>query len=455
MKKTFIEEKSRQTPILEETDAIVAGGGVAGIVAAIAAARNGARTILVEANGFLGGTATAVPMPWIGGYVPEIHKGIIKELLDKLEMNGGLGRRFFNPINNGFLVEIKVDVFKWVSLRMLEEAGANLLLHAWIADSIVENNRLKGIIIESKSGRQALLSKVIIDATGDGDVAARAGAAWQQGRESDGKTQGMTLVGPVMENTNNDELWRFLREYKKNHPKDIADFIEDRLPLFVASGFTGLLKTARAKGDLYLDYDTIWINGTLGTDRAEIGGSFVAGVDGTNVRDLTFAEVESAKQLASLVGFAKKYIPGFANSRRTDRGSVSIGVRETRRVIGEYIFTEEDALKSRRFDDVIAKNRAPMDMHNPEGQNYTTLKDDYDVPYRCLVPEKTDNLLVAGRCISVTHKALASVRFMPCCMATGQACGTAAALAVKTNTIPRRINIGELQAALRQQGVVI
>ena len=338
---------------------------------------------------------------------------------------------------------------------MLEEAGVKLLLHTWIADSIVENDKIKGIIVENKSGRQAILGKVVIDATGDGDVAARAGCPYQKGREKDGKTQGMTLVGPIMKGVDNKKLWNFLCQYKKKHPEDVVDFIDDKLPFFDVSGLSNLLKEAREKGDLLLDYDTIWIIGDLETDKAEIGGSFVPNVDGTNVFDLTYAEIESIKQLSSIVNFAKKYIPGFENSHRTDRGSVSIGVRETRRIMGEYLLTEKDILSGRNFPDTIAKNKAPIDIHSPEGQKYITLKKSYGIPYRCLVPKKIDNLLVAGRCISVTHKALASVRFIPCCMATGQAAGVAAALSVKNNITPRNLNPIELQRSLKKQGVII
>lgn len=450
MREQHIIEHERKTPVTESVDVLVAGGGVAGIAAAIAAARNGVKTLLVEANGFLGGTATATPMNWFGAYVPELHKGIMKEFLDNLKKKNGIIQEFFNPVTNGWLIGFSVDQFKMTAAAMLEKAGAKLLLHTWIANAIVKGRSVKGIIVENKSGREAIFAKVVIDATGDGDMAAQAGCSYEIGRKGDGKTQGMTLVGPIMEGVDTRKLLNFMRTYQKKHPKEILEFITDRLPFFVASGFKGKMEKARAKGDLYLDYDTIWINGKLGTDRAEIDGSFVAGVSGVNARDLTFAETESLKQLESLAGFAKKYIPGFEKARVMDRrGWVSIGVRETRRIMGDYLLTEEDVLQARQFPDVIARNLAPIDIHAPEGQTFKTLKKAYDVPYRCLVPKDRENILVAGRCISVTHEALASTRYMPCCIAIGEAAGTAAALAVRCKIAPRRVDVKCVQDILK------
>lgn len=445
-----IKEKSREIPVAGKYDVVVAGGGVAGIAAAIASARNGAKTLLVEANGFLGGTATCVPMNWFGAYVPELHKGIMKEFLTGLKKNDGIIQEFFNPVTNGWLIGFSVDRFKMMAAAMLEESGAELLLHTWIADVIVKDQALQGIIVESKSGRQAILANVVIDATGDGDVAARAGCSYEIGRKKDGKTQGMTLVGPIMEGVNTRKLLSFMRTYRKQHPEEILEFITDRLPFFVASGFKGMLEKSRKKGEIHFTYDTVWINGRLDTDKAEIDGSFVADVDGTNVRDLTYAETESLKQLESLEMFAKKYIPGFEKARMMDRrGWTSIGVRETRRIMGDYLLTEEDISQGKQFSDVITRNLAPIDIHAPEGQKFKTLKKAYDIPYRCLVPKDMENILVTGRCISVTHEALASTRYMPCCIATGEVAGTAAALAIKGNISPKNIDISLLQRKLK------
>lgn len=156
-----------------------------------------------------------------------------------------------------------------------------------------------------------------------------------------------------------------------------------------------------------------------------------------------------------MIDFARKYIPGFEKSRAMERGLTAIGVRETRRIIGEYMLTGKEIADGKRFKDVIARNSTPMDIHSPEGNQIWVQVKPYDIPYRCLVPRNIDNLLVAGRCISVTHEALASVRFIPCCMATGHAAGAAAAMAVKQGVSPRHIKIVDLQENLLEQGAIL
>ncbi|MFA7372470.1 MAG: FAD-dependent oxidoreductase [bacterium] len=452
-KQSFL-ERERKIPVIANSDVLVAGGGVAGIAAALSAAGNGAKTILLERYGFLGGTVTSCPMSWIGGYNEEVHSGIIREMIFRLRQKGGITREFYNPVIGGLMLEVSLDTFKEVSVLMLHEAGVELLLHCWIADSIVEDGSVKGVIIESKSGRQAISSGVTIDATGDGDVVARAGAAFEKGRPDDGKMQAMTLCGPTMDNVDVSVLLEFVREYRRRHPEEIREFI-DGDPVFAVSGFTGMIEGAKREGNLGLLYDTIWINGKKGSNMVDLSGSFVPDADGTSMSDLTLAEAESLTQLSCMVDFARRYIPGFNGSRRLDRGSAAIGVRETRRLVGEYMLTEEDIVAGRKFDDVVARNSTPMDVHNPEGnQSWTEVKP-YDIPYRCLVPQDINGLIAAGRCISATHRALASVRFIPCCMGTGEAAGLAAALATRSDIYPRQVDISELQDTLRDQGVSI
>jgi len=450
----FIKERPREVPVIRKVDVVVAGGGVAGISAAVSSARNGAKTLLVEQGGFLGGTVTACPMKWIGGYNPKVHAGILADMLDRMKAAHGIGREFHSPNIGGKMIEVSLDIFKEVGLAMLEEAGAEIFLHSLICDAVTENEKIGGILVENKSGRQAILAKVFIDATGDGDVAFRAGAVCEKGRPKDGKTQGMTLCGPTMDDVDGEKLWKFLCEYRRIHSKEIREW-NDEHSVFAVSGFLGLIERAKREDDFRMAYDCIWLNGKHDSNQVELSGSFISDADGTDVFDLTHAEIESVKQISEMVAFVRKYIPGFEKSVRMDRGSAYIGVRETRRVVGGYVLTEDDILQGRRFDDVIAKNSTPMDLHNPEGNQNWILVKPYDIPYRCLVVDGIDNLLVAGRCISVTHRALASVRFVPCCMATGQAAGVAASMAAKTNAVSRKINTAELQKVLKKQGVVI
>lgn len=442
-----IKEKSREIPVVGSYDVVVAGGGSAGIAAAIAAARGGAKALLIERYGFLGGTVVSCPMPCIGGYNPEVHTGIITEITELLRKKDGVNREFYNEIIGGQMIEARLDVLKEIAMEMILEAGGDILFHTLVADVIVKNRKIEGLIIESKSGRQAVLAKVVIDTTGDGDIAALAGASFEVGRKSDGKTQAMTLYGPIMDGVDLNKLLGFIREYRKTNPDEILEFIDEK-NVFAMSGFISMIKKARAEGDLKLDYNTIWLNGKKDEGWAELSGSFVPNVSGTDVKDLTKAEIDSIRQISSMVSFVKKYVPGFEKARRRDRGSVCIGVRETRRITGEYVLTQDDLVNQKYFDDAVARNSTAIDIHTPEGkQNWVRLKA-YDIPYRSLISKDIDNLLMAGRCISVTHEALASVRFVPCCVVTGEATGVAAALAVKGKVSPKNIDISLLQKSL-------
>ncbi|MDD5599566.1 MAG: FAD-dependent oxidoreductase, partial [Victivallaceae bacterium] len=367
-------EKSREIPILGSYDVIVAGGGVAGIAAAVAAARNKATTLLVERYGFLGGTVVSCPMPVIGGYNPEVHTGIMSEIIGLLRAKEGINREFYNEVIGGQMIEVRLDVLKEIAVEMILEAGGDILFHTWIADAIVKDKRLEGIIVESKSGRQAILAKAVIDATGDGDIAAFAGASFEVGRKKDGKTQAMTLYGPIMDGVDIDKLLRFIRDYRERRQKEILEFIDEG-NVFAVSGFCGMIEEARKNGDLRLDYNTIWLNGKKDEGWAELSGSFVPDASGTDVKDLTRAEIASLRQISSMVSFVKKYIPGFENARRRDRGSVGIGVRETRRIIGKYVLTQEDLISQKAFADVAARNSTAIDIHTPEGkQKWIQLK---------------------------------------------------------------------------------
>ncbi len=454
MNKNNILIPAQEVPILREAEVVVAGGGIAGLAAAIASARCGAKTLLIERYGCLGGTVSGVPMKWVGGYNATIHGGIMAELIDKLRQADGIIREFYNENVSGYMVGMYIDIFKAVALKMLEDAGAELLLHTLITDVVSEGREITGLVVENKSGRQVILGKRFIDATGDGDVAARAGAAYWKGDEESGKMQAMTHYGPVLEGVDNEVLLDYMLKYKDKYPEEIVEWSTD-LPRFSFAGFSRLLKDSREKGIIHMNYDCIWISGEIGTNRVTIDGSFIPFVDGTNVLDLTYAETESIKQITSFVSFIRQNFPGFENSHRKDRGGFSIGVRETRRVMGEYLLTEEDILQGKKFLDGIGCNCTPMDIHSSRGHQSWTQVKTYDIPYRCLISATIDNLFMAGRCISATHKALASIRFIPCCVITGQAAGTAAALTAKRNVSLKKLDTNKLLTELKKQGAIL
>jgi len=412
---------------ISEHDVIVAGGGTAGIAAAVAAARNGADTILVERYGFLGGTMTAGlvnPFMTFHAGKEQIIKGIFQEIIDRLKDTGG-----YDEKTKAFDSEI----MKLVLDQMIKEADVKLLLHTYITDALVtKENIIKGIEAYNKSGRQVVLGKVIIDATGDGDVAVMAGAPYEKGREEDGLTQPMTLnfrMGGV-------DVERMPSREKINK----------------------LFEEAKAKGEIKIPRENVLYFPTTRRGEIHFNTTRIVKVDGTKADDLTYAEIEGRRQMAELIKFLKEKVPGFENAYLL-MSAVQVGVRETRRIIGEYVLTGEDVIKARKFSDVIARGSYPIDIHSPTGEG-TVIKrlppgESYDIPYRCIVPKKVENLLIAGRCISCTHEAQAAIRVIPIVVAIGQAAGTAAALAAKLHASLREMDVQLLQEALKKQGAIL
>jgi len=406
-----IDEAERKTPVTEEVDVIVAGGGPAGVAAAVSAARNGAKTILVERYGHLGGLATGglvICLVETGRYGFGMCREVIERLLE--HKAGRINEPTDKPgiwiegasLSGAETCSFDPEILKYIFSEMVSESGVNLLLHSLIVGSVIDNGKVQGLIIEGKSGRQAVLGKVVVDATGDGDVAALSGAPFNIDRHP----WGINLefrIGNV--NVEKALKWR------EDNP-ELYDKLMKKLEAEI--GKVGWGRTI---------YENVaWGHGPHFYD-----------VDGLNVKDLTRVEVESRRQIVAAVKFFKKHIPGFEEAFIIDIAP-QIGVRETRRIIGEYILTKEDEITGRDFDDNIARGI-------------------FGIPYRCLIPKKVEGLLVAGRCISTTHEAHGAIRNIPPCMITGQAAGTAAALSVKEKVSPRELDINLLKETLRKQGV--
>ncbi|MGC8972544.1 MAG: FAD-dependent oxidoreductase [bacterium] len=411
----FIEEPKRETPVIGEYDVVVVGGGVAGIVSSIAAARNRAKTALIEQYGFLGGTATAGLMVSINGFRNQQRpnhvqtvRGIAQELVLRMHQLGGVYTKNTGyeqeefDISKGELpysIVFDPEVFKYVVNKMVLESGVKLYLHTYALEAIMENKSIKGVIIHNKSGRQAILGKIIIDASGDGDIAASAGAPFVIDKDS-GKRMAMTQMFRLA----NIDLSRIL---EKIH------------------------------GILIKNTYVSW------------GGSVDA--IGTDADDLTRAEIEAREKTWKKVEEIKK-MPGFEDAFLIETAT-HIGVRETRRFIGEYILKESDAINDVRFDDVIAISSNPVPAYY--GYRYFFNHLGFDVPYRCVVPKEVDNLLLAGRNISMEQAPFQSARSMAPNMAIAQAVGTAAALCVKNAIKPRELDVKDLQKVLKEQNAVI
>lgn len=455
---TSISLPPRTAQLAADTDILVVGGGPAGLGAALGAANAGARVILAERYGFLGGNATAaLVMPLMSFHTqqPKAEKigatnlyptdhgrgepviaGALTKLLDRLIKAGGAIAPSFKT---GYTVPFDPEIFKLVALDLLDEAGVQFLFHAFASDVIADHS-FRGVVFETKSGPVVIRARVVVDCTGDGDVAARAGAPYQIGRDDDGLVQPMTLMFRITE---------FERDgfdaYVKQHPDQWRG----------VHGLWDLIRKATAEGKLKLPREDMLFFATPHEREVSVNSTRVTRVLGTDVWDWSCAEWESRRQMREIAAFLREYVPGFEKAYVVQSG-VHVGVRETRRITGEYELSVEDILQARKFSDVIARSSYPVDIHNPEGTG-TLLKrlppgEAYDIPLRCLLPQKIDGLIVAGRCISGTHEALSSYRVMPVSMATGQAAGVCAALAVRYEKPPRAVPVSDVQHELIRQG---
>ncbi|MBM3189051.1 MAG: FAD-dependent oxidoreductase [Chloroflexi bacterium] len=451
----------RQVPVVEDADVLVIGGGPAGIGAAVAAARNGVKTILVEQYGFLGGAATAALVgPFMTSYSADgetqIIGGVFDELVRRMEALGGAthpGRVRAGSAEAGFyrfghdhVTPFESETLKLVAAEMALESGVRLWLHTRFIEPLMEGRWVRGAIVHNKSGLQAIAARVVVDCTADADVAYLAGAPTLKGRPEDGLTQPMTMffrVGGVDD--------KVVEAYAAAHPEE-----EGRL-------FHSLVEEGKARGAFTIARDKIGVYRTTQPGVWRVNTSRMQRLDGTNAAHLTEAEIVGRRQVAELMRFLRDSAPGFEHATLLDTGA-QVGVRETRRIVGEHVLSIEDLATPRHFEDVVALGSFPVDLHPEIGDGGGTdtgrergfvTAPVYEVPYRSLVPMNVEQLLVAGRCLSATREALAAVRIMPMCFATGQAAGVGAALAVQDETSPRRVSVARLRQVLQGQGAIL
>jgi hypothetical protein len=442
-------------------DVIVVGGGVSGFTAAIAASRNGAKTLLIEKEGALGGTMANVlvgPMMTFHSFVQQTIRGIPQEVVDRLKgMGGSPGHILDETGYSATVTPFDNESLKLVAQRMVLESGAQILLHTWVQGTIVSNHTLQGLVVLNKGGIEKLYARVIIDASGDADVAYFAGAPIEIGRQQDGLVQPVSLifrVGPI----DTKALIEYITSHPKElNPKTLIQKYQEQDYHFV-NGFVDILQKAIKEGELSLRREEVLFGSTGQPDEVIINMSRIYGIDPLDAWDLTKAELLGREQMFSLMSFLQKRIPGFKNAHIQAAGS-RVGVRESRRVMGDYVLTYEDLAACRHFPDAVVRNSYEIDVH-AETEQDTSIDEAlsgeyYEIPYRCLVPRKVEQLLIAGRCISTTHKAQGSTRTSPTCMALGQAAGTAAALSIKEETSPRYLNHELLRKTLISQGAFL
>ncbi len=408
-------EPAREIPVYGSFDVVVVGGGCAGFAAAVAAARNGAKTIILERFPYFGGTATASLMANIVGTRNQVEpnnlqvcKGIGEELILNMLLQGGASvtrnayksrERSNTKGDLSYSYAFDTEIFKKVTLETVRESGCDILFHVYFSDVILENSAVKGVIIESKSGRLAILGKVIIDATGDADVAARAGVPYWQ--------------------TKHDENSR----------------LNDAL-MYKVTGFD----------------ENISIESCVFGSSMILWGPSPGPHNGADARELTDMEIKVRTEVFRHLENLKATHPDLKNARVSDTGSL-LGIRQTRFIEGEYQITGEDVLTGARFDDVIALASNPV-IHYYGYRRFLT-HEGYDIPYRCLVPKSVDGLLVAGRCMSSDQIAFESWRAMAHVFCIGEGAGVAAALSARQGVIPRHVDIKAVQKQLIAQGAEI
>lgn len=412
-------------PFKLDADVLVLGSGPAGFAAAYTAARNGANVILVEQSGDVGGISTSGLMShWTGDCGSPLYHEILRRSAE---------RNDFHPEN---ITLIDPEKLKTLYLEMLDEVGVRIFLYTFAVDAICEGNKVLGATVVNKSGMTDIFAKITIDATGDGDIAAHAGAEFILGRESDHKMQPATLmfkVGGV-----DYSKAAFIPSFETTYPTEKGELqalAKQHIPypaghiLTYATTLPGI----------------VTCNMTNATD-----------IDGTSAEDLTKATITCRRQMDDIVKYLREFVPGYENCFVISSASL-IGIRETRHFKGKYTLTEQDILAAKVFDDYVVKDAFfNFDVHNIAGagldktgvQKHFSQSRGYTIPYRCLLPETKENLLLCGRNISGTHMAHSNFRAMPICVGTGEAAGTAAAIAVKQACSLTDVDAKEIQKVI-------
>jgi hypothetical protein len=431
-------EMNTEIPVTREVDVLVVGGGPAGIGAAISAARLGAKVLIIEQFNCLGGVATSgahnhysqfnawgdASIQVVGGVADEMRRRL-------LAMGGGT--------YDGSCIDFDIESLKLLLDQMVAEAGVEVLYYTFYCDTLVKDGAVIGGVIQNKTGRQAILAQRVIDCTGDGDAAFHAGAPFEQGRPQDGRCQPTTLmflIGGV--DWPRVATWRSSYQMTEVWLKAQADGIMEPFQS-VIMGF--------------------W-HTDINPDQVGINMTHMINIDTTRAEDLTRATIEGRRQSHHLVQVFRKVVPGMEKCYLISTAP-ALGLRESRRIMGEVVLRADDLMNTREWPDAIGYGSFYIDIHNPAGpgmggQTWRPPKGfHYQIPYRALVPQKIDNLLVAGRCISADHVALGSLRIMGTCTVMGEAAGAAAVLSLHDEVSPRQLDPVRLSKQLQQQGAIV
>ncbi len=466
-----IQEPARTIPVMAETDVLVVGSGPGGLAAAIAAAREGVETMLVERWGSFGGNITQCHVASIAWYRYEqtVEAGGVgmefERRADELGANLSMDLSRYLDDETLNLVAPKMlglpnpppsspsldpDMFKYVADKMVQEAGITPLLHCLTVDTIMDGETIKGVVTESKSGRQAIVAKRVIDATGDADIAYHAGAPYRKCPKNELMEVSMNLGASGV------DVPKFIRHaarnlaYIKDWAKETSGKEDNELSSYMVEPFKKAKEACEIPKDVKIE--SFWTNVTPEGELKNLNAVDMPGIDATDVWDLTRAEMEGRQRAIWALNALKKYTPGFENAKLRSFGS-TVGVRESRKIIGAYNITERDVRNEARFEDSIGIFPEFLDAYGvvilPTTGRY------FHVPYGIILPQKVENLLVAGRCVGGDKISHAATRQMMCCAVTGQGAGVAAAASLKDDVTCRQVDISKVQKALKKQGVRI
>lgn len=462
MNKEYSFKTGKQIPIVDETAVLVVGGGTTGIAAALAAARTGADTLLLEYNGFLGGNAMT-GLPWLGFHNRErkrIIGGIPMEFVRDLWKLDAATSFYFDPIT-GSCIGINTAVLELLIMRKITESKVITRLNSLFLGIESHKSGNKKIIFADRAGVKAILARIVIDCTDSGEAAGKAGARSVFGREKDGKAQAASYTC-CFSNIDYSRLFEYFRKnpdqirpfkLKKEEINRLLKQMENA-EIYVLGAFEKLVKQAAREG-LELARENIPSVVIPKFNYMVSVATRLLDVDPNMPEKFTAATLEGARQAGILLQFYKKYVPGCENIQLI-RTPSTLGIRETRHTSGEYMLTSADLMRGKAFADGIALGNYHLDIHSPDHKGLETRQPKtYQIPYRSLLPKGIRGVLIAGRALSATHGALASLRVIPICMAVGQAAGTAAALASRNRVALLDLSIEKLRGKLKQDGAYL
>ncbi len=446
-KRKTITEPSRETPLLMDTDIVVVGGGTTGPFAAISAGRRGKRVVMIERFGSLGGNLTLGLNTKPSG---ALLGGLPLEIWNLARTVNGAGKDYMATTKSGgvnIASPCDPEMMKILLTKLCVEAGVQILFETVASKPIVENGAVTGVIIENKGGRQFISAKAVIDCSADGDIAAQANAPFVMGAGDEDVTMQPASMYFTMSNVDNRRLADWAKTSDDIPARAIPELEKDLDYGLWLTGFNKTLKKFQADTGIELQRDNITLKTAAGI--MYVNGTRVLGVDVFNPAEFSMAVVECYRQIEAVAKCLQERVPGFERAKIMQIAPV-LGVRETRHIRGEYVLTGEDVMNGKHFEDSIAADASALDIHDPKGADVDFRgMVPYEIPYRCLVPLEVEQLLVAGRCISADHDAHSRSRNMPACMATGQAAGIAAAIAIDEGVSLRNVPIAQVQEALR------